>query len=287
MAALDIRLVTLADGARVPSLGQGTWAMGERAATAATEVAALKRGLDVGMTLIDTAEMYGDGGAEEIVSRAIAGRRNEVFVATKVYPQNAGADSRKTHSMKAACERSLRRLRIDCIDLYLLHWRGRIPLAETVDAFERLRADGKIRRWGVSNFDTSDMDELHALPDGPRCAINQVLYNLTERGIEWRLLAWCRAHHIPVMAYSPIAQGDLVGNRKLHAIARNAGVTAAQLALAWVLTRPDIIAIPKSSNVAHVDEIRGAAAIRLDDRILAHLDAAFPPPKREARLSVI
>jgi len=287
IAARDIPQLTLADGARVPALGLGTWTMGERVSAAAREVAALKRGLDIGITLIDTAEMYGDGGAEEIVSRAIAGRRDEVFVVTKVYPQNAGADSTKTHGMKAACERSLRRLRIDCIDLYLLHWRGRIPLAETVDAFERLRTDGKIRRWGVSNFDTSDMEELHSLPDGPRCAINQVLYNLTERGIEWRLLAWCRAHGIPVMAYSPIAQGDLARNRMLTAIAREARVAPALLALAWVLTRPDVIAIPKSSNAAHVDEIRTAASVRLDDHVLAALDAAFPPPQRETPLSVI
>jgi diketogulonate reductase-like aldo/keto reductase len=281
-AAREIPHVTLADGTRLPALGLGTWTMGERAAAAAREVAALKRGLDVGITLIDTAEMYGDGGAEEIVSRAIAGRSDEVFVVTKVYPQNAGAAG-----MKTACERSLRRLRIDCIDLYLLHWRGRIPLAETVSAFERLRAQGKIRRWGVSNFDTSDMEELHALPEGPHCAVNQVLYNLAERGIEWRLLAWCRAHRIPVMAYSPIAQGDLATNRKLTAIAREAGVAPGMLALAWVLTRPEVIAIPKSSNAAHVDAIRAAAAIRLDDRVLAALDAAFPPPQRETPLSVI
>jgi diketogulonate reductase-like aldo/keto reductase len=160
-------------------------------------------------------------------------------------------------------------------------------LAETVNAFERLRAAGKIRRWGVSNFDTSDMEELHALPDGPRCAINQVQYNLAERGIEWRLLTWCRAHRIPVMAYSPIAQGDLTSNRKLTAIARETNVAPALLALAWVLTRPDVIAIPKSANAAHVDEIRAAAAIRLDERVVAALDAAFPPPQRETPLSVI
>jgi diketogulonate reductase-like aldo/keto reductase len=286
-AKSDIPRVTLADGTRLPALGLGTWRMGERAGAAAREVAALKRGLDVGITLIDTAEMYGDGGAEEIVARAIEGRRDKAFVVTKVYPQNAGADSRKTNSMKAACERSLRRLGIDCIDLYLLHWRGRIPLAETVNAFESLRAAGKIRRWGVSNFDTSDMEELHALPDGPRCAINQVLYNLAERGIEWRLLAWCRAHRIPVMAYSPIAQGDLASNRKLIAIARDVKVAPALLALAWVMTRSDVIAIPKSANAAHVDEIRSAAAIRLDERVVAALDAAFPPPQKETRLSVI
>jgi diketogulonate reductase-like aldo/keto reductase len=189
--------------------------------------------------------------------------------------------------MAAACERSLRRLGIDCIDLYLLHWRGRIPLAETVDAFERLRGTGKIRRWGVSNFDTGDLEKLYALSDGRHCATNQVLYNLGERGIEWRLLGWCRERRIPVMAYSPIAQGRLHTNRKLAAIARRINVTPVQLALAWVLTRPQVIAIPQSSSIAHVEEIREAAAIHLDDTILAALDAAFPPPREATALSVI
>jgi diketogulonate reductase-like aldo/keto reductase len=282
MTVDDIPQVTLADGTRLPTLGLGTWKMGERAANAPREVAALQRGLDLGMTLIDTAEMYGDGGAEEVVARAIAARRTSAFVVSKVYPQNAGV-----RSMMAACERSLRRLRVHCIDLYLLHWRGRIPLAESIDAFERLRAAGKIRRWGVSNFDTADMEELHALPDGVNCAINQVLYNLSERGIEWRLLEWCRARRIAVMAYSPVAQGALLTNRKLTAIAHTLNVTPAQLALAWVLTRPQVIAIPQSSNVAHIDANRAAAAIRLDDSVLAALDAAFAPPRTATRLSVI
>lgn len=282
LTANDIPRVALADGTQLPALGLGTWKMGERAGTAAREVAALERGLDLGMTLIDTAEMYGDGGAEEIVARAIAGRRDAAFIVTKVYPQNAGAKG-----MMAACERSLRRLGQDCIDLYLLHWRGRIPLAETVDAFERLRAAGKIRRWGVSNFDTADMEELHALPEGRHCAVNQVLYNLSERGIEWRLLEWCRVRRIPVMAYSPVAEGALLTNRKLAAIAGAANVTTAQLALAWVLTRPQVIVIPKSSNVSHVDANRAAVAIHLDARVLAALDAAFPPPQNDTGLSVI
>ena len=274
--------VTLADGTPLPALGLGTWKMGERARNASREVAALEHGLDLGMTLVDTAEMYGDGGAEEIVGRTIAGRRASAFVVSKVYPQNAG-----TTSMKAACERSLRRLRVDCIDLYLLHWRGRIPLPESVDAFERLRAAGKIGRWGVSNFDTSDMEELCALPGGDNCAINQVLYNLSERGIEWRLLDWCRARHIAVMAYSPVAQGALPTNRKLIAIARTLAVTPAQLALAWMLTRSQVIAIPQSSNVAHIDANRASVAIHLDESVLAALDAAFPPPRTSTRLSVI
>jgi len=278
----DIPQVSLADGARVPALGLGTWKMGERPGSAVREAAALAHGMDLGMTLIDTAEMYGDGRAEEVVARAIAGRPASAFVVSKVYPHNAGA-----RSMPAACERSLRRLNRDCIDLYLLHWRGSVPLAESVDAFERLRATGKIRRWGVSNFDTADMEELLALPEGRHCAANQVLYNLSERGIEWRLLDWCRTRGIPVMAYSPVAQGSLASNRKLVTIAQALNVTSAQLALAWVLTRLQVIAIPQSSNLAHIDANRAAAAIRMDERVHAALDAAFPPPRKAARLSMI
>jgi diketogulonate reductase-like aldo/keto reductase len=278
----DIPQVALADGTQVAALGLGTWKMGELPGSAAREAAALVHGMGLGMTLIDTAEMYGDGGAEEVVAKAIKGRRASAFVVSKVYPHNAGAAR-----MKAACERSLRRLGCDCIDLYLLHWRGAVPLAETVDAFERLRAAGKIRRWGVSNFDTADMEELLALPEGRNCAVNQVLYNLAERGIEWRLLDWCRTRGIPVMAYSPIAQGSLATNRKLAPIARALNVTSAQLALAWVLTRPQVIVIPQSTNLAHIDNNRAATAIRLDERMLAALDAEFPPPNRAARLSMI
>jgi len=278
----DIPQVVLADGTRIPALGLGTWKMGERPGNAAREAAALVHGLDLGMTLIDTAEMYGDGGAEEVVSKAIAGRSASAFVVSKVYPHNADA-----RTMPAACERSLRRLKRDCIDLYLLHWRGNVPLAESVDAFERLRAAGKIRRWGVSNFDTADMEELRALPDGRHCAVNQVLYNLDERGIECRLLDGCRTTGIPVMAYSPVAQGSLATNRKLSAIARGLSVSPAQLALAWVLTRPQVIAIPQSSNLAHIDANRAAAAIRLDEGVLAALDTAFPPPRQAAPLAMI
>jgi diketogulonate reductase-like aldo/keto reductase len=278
----DIPQVTLADRTRVPALGLGTWKMGEHRGTARREAAALAHGLDLGMTLIDTAEMYGDGGAEEVVAMAVAGRPSAAFVVSKVYPHNAGAAG-----MRAACERSLRRLNLDCIDLYLLHWRGAVPLAESVDAFERLRAAGKIRRWGVSNFDIADMEDLLALAEGRHCAVNQVLYNLTERGIEWRLLEWCRTRGIAIMAYSPVAQGSLATNRKLAPIARTLNVTSAQLALAWVLTRPQVIAIPQSSNLAHIDANRNATAIHLDDSVLAALDAAFPPPRKAARLSMI
>jgi len=277
-----MHMTPLPDGHRVPSLGQGTWRTGERKASAAREIAALKLGIDLGMTLIDTAEMYGDGGAEEIVGQAIAGRRDKVFVVSKVYPHNAGRKS-----AIAACERSLHRLRIDRLDLYLLHWPGRIPLAETVDAFERLRAGGKIARWGVSNFDRDAMRSLAALPEGGQCATNQVLYHLGERGIEWDLLPWMRQYNMPVMAYCPLGEGALLRNRALAAIANPLGVTSAQLALAWLLHAKDVIAIPASSDVAHVRDNRAAADLVLDAKTLAALDAAFPPPRASSRLAVV
>jgi diketogulonate reductase-like aldo/keto reductase len=281
-ASPSLRQLAFRDGARVPALGMGTWKMGEHHASAAREAAALRHGFDLGMTLVDTAEMYGDGGAEEVVARAVAGRRDDVFIVSKVYPHNAGAVSAID-----ACERSLRRLGTDRIDLYLLHWRGRIPLGETVDAFERLRRAGKILRWGVSNFDVDDMDELLALPAGRECAANQVLYNLSERGIEWRLLSLCREHAIPVMAYSPVGQGVLLENPALARIARSVSATPAQLALAWVLTHPHVIAIPQTSNLHHVDENCRAAALELDASTHAAIDAAFAPPRRASRLSMI
>lgn len=276
--------VTLPDRTSVPALGMGTWKMGEQRGQAKREIAALAHGVDLGMTLIDTAEMYGDGGAEKIVGLAIAGRRDAVFIVSKVYPHNAGA-----RSAVAACERSLKRLATDRIDLYLLHWRGSIPLGETVAALERLVTDGKILRWGVSNFDVDDMDELLRLPEGSRCATNQVLYNLTERGIEWRLIDRCRHHDIPVMAYSPVGQGALIKHRKLAALATSLSVklsvTPAQLALAWTLAQAQVIAIPQSSNRAHITENRAAANLKLDAAMLAALDAAFPPPKAPTRLA--
>lgn len=274
--------VPFPDGAAVPALGLGTWKMGEVRRRAASEAAALSLGLDLGMTLVDTAEMYGDGGAEEVVARAIAGRRDRVFVVSKVYPHNAGRKSAVT-----ACERSLARLRTDRLDLYLLHWRGTVPLAETVEAFERLRSEGKIVRWGVSNFDTADMRELFALPEGRRCATNQVLYHLAERGVEWELLPWMRERRIPVMAYSPLGQGSLLGNRRLAPIAKGIGATPAQLALGWLLRSPDVIAIPESANPEHIRANRGAASTRLDGTTLDALDAAFPPPGRPTPLAVL
>ena len=277
-----MRSCKLPSGAKIPVFGIGTWRMGESARQRPQELDAVRYALETGYPMIDTAEMYGEGGAEEIVVEAIKGRPERPFIVSKVYPHNA---SRR--GTAAACERSLRRLRTDRIDLYLLHWRGAVPLGETVDAFERLRAAGKIRRWGVSNFDTADMEELLALADGRHCAVNQVLYNLSERGIEWRLLHWCRSRSIAVMAYSPVAQGSLATNRKLAAIAGALDVTPAQIALAWVLTRPQVIAIPQSSNLAHIDANGASPAIRLDEGALAALDAAFPPPRKAVPLAMI
>ena len=281
-ATADPPSVLLPDGTRVPALGLGTWTMGEDRSRAQQEAAALSLGLDLGMTLVDTAEMYADGRAEEVVARAIAGRRDRVFVVSKVYPHNAGRKS-----AISACERSLRRLSTDRLDLYLLHWRGSIPLAETVGAFERLRADGKILRWGVSNFDTADMRELYELPEGRHCATNQVLYHLAERGIEWELLPWMRERHMPVMAYSPLGQGVLLRKPKLAAIASRVGASAAQVALRWLLRNPDVIAIPESADPLHVRNNRAGTAVQLDARSLREIDAAFPPPKGPTTLAVI
>jgi diketogulonate reductase-like aldo/keto reductase len=273
--------VAFPDGATVPALGLGTWKMGEQRKRAAQEAAALSLGFDLGMTLVDTAEMYGDGGAEEVVASAIAARRDRVFVVSKVYPHNAGRKS-----AVSACERSLRRLRTDHLDLYLLHWRGRIPLGETVEAFERLRAAGKVVRWGVSNFDTADMRELFELPEGRLCATNQVLYHLAARGIEWDLLPWLRERHIPAMAYSPFGQGALLRKPKLAAIARRLGAAPAQVALRWLLRSPDIIAIPESADLGHVRANR-AAALPLDGATLREIDAAFPPPNGPTPLGML
>lgn len=269
-------------GTRLPTLGLGTWRMGERARDRAAEVRALREGLDLGVTLIDTAEMYGEGGAEAVVAEAIAGRRDAVTLVSKVYPHNAGANS-----AIAACERSLARLRVEAIDLYLLHWRGRIPLAETIGAFERLRRDGKIRAWGVSNFATDDMRELLALADGEHCAANQVLYHVGERAIEWSLLPLMRERGIDVMAYSPLGQGALVRDARLAAIARRLGATPAQVALAFVMAQPGAMAIPKAARIAHVREIVAARDIALDARARERIDAAFPPPARGRPLPML
>jgi diketogulonate reductase-like aldo/keto reductase len=275
-------LVMLPDGAPVPALGLGTWHMGEAARRSRVEIEALKLGLDLGMTLIDTAEMYGNGGAEERVGAAISGRRARVFLVSKVYPHNAGA-----RAMRRACEQSLERLHTDHLDLYLLHWRGRVPLAETVAAFEALVRDGLIRRFGVSNFDVDDMEELWAIPGGAACAANQVLYNLSERAVEWRLLEWCRARRVPLMAYSPVGQGKLLRSRKLARIAHAIGRTSAEVALAWLLRHPDVMAIPQSTDAAHLRANRSAAGLVLSSATMAALDAAFPSPRQPATISVI
>jgi len=276
-----IPCVTLPDGVGVPALGLGTWMMGEQRRRASHEAAALTQGLDLGMTLIDTAEMYGDGRAEEIVGLAIAGRRDDVFLVSKVYPHHAGR-----RSAIAACERSLKRLGTDRLDLYLLHWRGSIPLAETIAAFEQLRGDGKIVRWGVSNFDVDDLTLLFALPEGCRCATNQVLYHLGERGIEWTLLPWMRARGMPLMAYSPLGQGALLRRMELAAIASRLGATPAQVALAWLLRQRDLMLIPKAADPAHVAANRAANDVALDAAALAALDAAFPPPAGPSALAM-
>ncbi|HTQ01248.1 MAG TPA: aldo/keto reductase [Casimicrobiaceae bacterium] len=281
-AHAPIPIVTLADGMKVPALGLGTWRMGERRERASREIAALRAGIEAGMTLIDTAEMYGDGGAERVVASAVGAQRDAAFIVSKVSPHNASAKG-----TVAACERSLSRLRTDRIDLYLLHWPGRHPLAETIDAFERLRATGKIVRWGVSNFDVADMQEVWSLRDGARCTVNQVLYNLSERGVEWKLRALCQQHDVAIMAYSPLHQGALLTHRKLATVAATLGVAPAQLALAWLLRQRNVIVIAKSANLDHVAQCRAAADMRLAPDALAALDAAFPPPRRAGRLSVI
>tara|TARA_Y100001949_G_scaffold10044_1_gene7484 strand:- start:73714 stop:74538 length:825 start_codon:yes stop_codon:yes gene_type:complete len=274
-----MRSLKLADGARVPLVGQGTWHMGENPAERGNEIAALRLGIELGMTLIDTAEMYAEGGAEEVVGEAIRSCRDQVFLVSKVYPHNA---SRK--GVPEACERSLRRLGTDCLDLYLLHWRGQYPLAETVEAFERLKEAGKIRRWGVSNLDLDDMREL----DAPDCAVNQVLYNPQERGIEFDLLPWCQAQGMPVMAYCPLGQGGgLLRHQAILDIARRHGVEPAQIALAWSLRQPEVLVIPKSSNPAHVRLNASAAELTLSADDLALLDKAFPPPSRSQPLQMV
>lgn len=277
-----MRTVTLSNGQRVPALGLGTWHMGEHGRDAAAEVAALQLGLDLGLSLIDTAEMYGDGGAEEVVARAVNGRRDSVYVVSKVYPHNAS----RTGTI-AACERSLKRLATDRIDLYLLHWRGQYPLAETVAAFERLKRDGKIRAWGVSNFDAADMAELAAVANGTACLSNQVLYNLGARGIEFDLLPECARRNVMVMAYSPLGQGPLLTHPVLDAVARKHDCTPAAVALAVLLRHPHVVAIPKAARPEHVRANIRALDIVLDADDLAALDAAFPSPRRKTPLGML
>jgi diketogulonate reductase-like aldo/keto reductase len=277
-----IRRTALPSGEQVPVLGEGTWHMGERPERRAEEIAALRMAVHLGMTVIDTAEMYGGGAAEELIGEALSDRRAEIFLVSKVLPSHA-----TRRGTVAACEASLRRLRTDHLDLYLLHWRGPTPLDETLDAFHLLIRAGKIRHWGVSNFDVNDMVELEAVATGQPPATNQVLYNLTRRGIEWALLPWCRARGIPLTAYSPIEQGRLLANPELRRIARQHTATPAQIALAWVLRQEGVIAIPKASTTEHVRENRGALDIRLTEADLDELDEAFPPPSGPTPLEML
>jgi diketogulonate reductase-like aldo/keto reductase len=279
--ATGVRTVALPSGETVPALGIGTWHMGEDPDLHDEEVATLRLGLELGCTLIDTAEMYGDGAAEELVGEAIAGRRDHVFLVTKVMPQNASRAG-----TVAACEASLRRLGTDWIDLYLLHWRGRYPLAETLEAFGALVEADVIRYWGVSNFDVDDMEEVVGLPGGAECATDQVMYNLSHRGIEYDLMPWCRAHRMPVMAYSPIDHAGLARHSALGALAQRHGMTPAQLALAWVLRHRDVMAIPKTSHRERLVENVGALQHRLPPELLDQLDQLFPPPTRKVPLAI-
>lgn len=278
-----MKTVALPDGTAVPALGQGTWHMGENGRRAAAEVAALQLGMSLGLTLIDTAEMYGDGGAEEVVGKAIAGQRDRVFIVSKVYPHNASRDG-----VAAACERSLKRLNTDRIDLYLLHWRGGHKLSETVSGFERLRQEGKIRLWGVSNLDVSDMEEIARLPQGGHCTTDQVLYNPDTRGIEFDLLPWCQAHRMPIMAYSPVGQGGrLLRSQALAAVARRHNASPAQVAIAWSMRSGAVISIPKASDPTHVRDNAAAANLVLTDEDLAEIDAQHPPPRRKQSLGIL
>ena len=272
----------LKSGATFPTLGLGTWGMGEKASAAAAEIAALQLGLDLGLTLIDTAEMYGEGGAEEVVGRAIAGRRDSINLVSKVYPHNASRTG-----TSAACERSLKRLKTDRLDLYLLHWPGSEPLAETVAGFEALQQQGKIRAWGVSNFDVADMTALAAVPFGENCVSNQVLYHLGERGIEWRLLPDSRRAGMMLMAYSPLGQGSILKAPALGALAKKHGVTPAAIALAFLLHQQGVVVIPKAVTPAHVHANAAARSVELDADDLAILDIAFPPPTRKRPLAML
>jgi len=279
-----MKTITLPDGERIPVLGQGTWRMGENTRAHKDEVAALRLGIELGMTLIDTAEMYGEGGAEKVVADAIEDQRDRVFVVTKVYPHNASRTE-----LPKACERSLKRLRIDAIDLYLLHWRERYTcLMETVGAFEKLRTTGKIKRWGVSNFDVDDMEELLSIDNGTNCAANQVLYNLENREIEFDLLQWSQKNEIPIMAYSPVGHGrGLLESATLKKIAKRHDATTSQIALAWVLRQPDVIAIPKASDEKHVRDNARSIEIKLTNEDLADLDREFPMPKSKKSLPTL
>ena len=277
-----MKSITLPSGESVPAMGLGTWHMGERIGDPVIEAKALAHGLDLGITVIDTAEMYGRGGAERVVANAIKGRREEVFLVSKVLPHNASAKG-----TIEACEKSLTRMAVECIDLYLLHWPGRYPLGDTVGAFEELKSQGKIRHWGVSNFDADEMEALWRVPGGKGCQINQVLYNLSRRGVEWDLLPWAREHAVPIMAYSPLEQGRVLGDKTLARIAARRGVSPAQVALAWTIREAGVMTIPKASVLSHVEQNRAAWDLELGSDDLAELDGAFPPPTAKRSLAIL
>ncbi len=279
--------VALPSGETRPALGLGTWRFGEEPSRRSAEVDALRQALEMGWRLIDTAEMYGEGGAESVTGEALAGalradvRRSELFVVSKVLPENASA-----RALQAACEASLRRLQIEQIDLYLLHWRGAVPLAETVRGFEQLQRRGLIRLWGVSNFDLDDMRELGNVPGGRACASNQVYYSLSQRGVEHDLLPWQRVQQMPLMAYSPFDQGELVDHPRLRPVAERHRATPAQVALAWLLHQPGVMAIPKAGNALHLRHNWAAQQLRLTADDLAELDQHFAPPRTKQLLAM-
>jgi diketogulonate reductase-like aldo/keto reductase len=277
-----IPTTALPSGTKIPTFGLGTWRMGEDDRVRADEVKALRHGIDSGVTLIDTAEMYGDGEAERIVAEAVGTQRSDMFIVSKVLPENASK-----RGTVAACERSLKRLKTDRIDLYLLHWRGGVPLEDTLAAFAELVAAGKILEWGVSNFDISDMGELSKMPDGDTAATNQVVYNLTRRGIEFDLMPWLHQHKMPLMAYSPVEQGRLLGHSALAAVAARHNATPAQVALAWLMRHDDVIVIPKATQLAHVDDNLGALDLLLTHDDFTALDRAFPPPSHAEPLDML
>jgi diketogulonate reductase-like aldo/keto reductase len=279
---MSVRATALPSGELVPVLGQGTWHFAEDPRRRSEEIAALRAGLDLGISIIDTAEMYADGAAEELVADAVGGHRDRVFLVSKVLPNHA---SRR--GTVAACESSLKRLRTDRLDLYLLHWRGSVPVQDALEAFEALVSAGKIRYWGVSNFDVKEMEELFQLSSGKHSATDQVVYNLTRRGIEWDLLPWCKEHRITIMAYSPIEQGELLKHAALKGIAERHRATPAQVALAWVLRLDGVIAIPKAGKPSHVRENYDALKLSLTDKDLEDLDHIFPHPNQRKRLEMI
>jgi diketogulonate reductase-like aldo/keto reductase len=278
--ASKIPIRRLNDGTTVPALGLGTWRLGENKSKRAQEIAALQAGIDLGLTLIDTAEMYASGGAEELVGEAVSGRRDEVYIVSKAYPHHATVEG-----LGKACEASLRRLRIDTIDLYLLHWRGAVALEETVRGMLKLRSSGKVKAFGVSNFDRADIQELCAIPGGDRTVVNQILYNLSRRGPEYDLIPACTRQQIAIMAYSPLEQGRL--RSQLATFSSQRGISWVQTALAWLLTRPDVLVIPKAATFEHVREIRSAVEVQLSEDDLAELNRLFPPAKKPSTLEIL